>query len=81
MLLFETLRREPCALPPAFICMFARQWVHTPAPAPAGNIRPARDLTRDAHTVVMLVNHRLYNDIPRADIEGKAIIDTRGVWS
>lgn len=38
-------------------------------------------LIRDAHIVVMLVNHRLYNEIPRADLEGKAIIDTRGVWS
>jgi UDP-N-acetyl-D-mannosaminuronic acid dehydrogenase len=44
-------------------------------------VENARDLIRDAHIVVMLVNHRLYNDIPRADIEGKAIIDTRGVWS
>jgi len=40
-----------------------------------------RDLIRDAHIVVMLVNHRLYNEIPRADLESKAIIDTRGVWS
>lgn len=38
-------------------------------------------LIRDAHIVVMLVNHRPYNEIPRADLEGKAIIDTRGVWS
>ena len=38
-------------------------------------------LIRDVHIVVMLVNHRPYNEIPRADIEGKAIIDTRGVWS
>ncbi len=38
-------------------------------------------LIRDAHIVVMLVNHRLYNEIPRADLEGKAVIDTRGVWS
>ncbi len=44
-------------------------------------VENARDIIRDAHIVVMLVNHRLYNDIPRADIEGKAIIDTRGVWS
>lgn len=36
---------------------------------------------RDAHIVVMLVNHRPYNEIPRADLAGKAIIDTRGVWS
>jgi UDP-N-acetyl-D-mannosaminuronic acid dehydrogenase len=38
-------------------------------------------LIRDAHIVVMLVNHRPYNEIPRSDLEGKAIIDTRGVWS
>lgn len=38
-------------------------------------------LIRDVHIVVMLVNHRPYNEIPRADLEGKAIIDTRGVWS
>lgn len=41
----------------------------------------ARDLIRDAHIVVMLVNHRPYNEIPRADLDGKAVIDTRGVWS
>ena len=38
-------------------------------------------LIRDVHIVVMLVNHRSYNEIQRADLEGKAIIDTRGVWS
>jgi UDP-N-acetyl-D-mannosaminuronic acid dehydrogenase len=36
---------------------------------------------RDAHIVVMLVNHRAYNKIPRADLKDKAVIDTRGVWS
>ena len=36
---------------------------------------------RDAHIVVMLVNHRTYNDIPRASLKDKAVIDTRGVWS
>lgn len=36
---------------------------------------------RDAHIVVMLVNHRAYNEIPRADLKDKAVIDTRGVWS
>jgi UDP-N-acetyl-D-mannosaminuronic acid dehydrogenase len=44
-------------------------------------IENVRTIIRQAHVVVMLVNHRLYNDIPRADLEGKAIIDTRGVWS
>lgn len=41
----------------------------------------AYDAIREAHIVVMLVNHRLYNEIPRGDLEGKAVIDTRGVWS
>jgi UDP-N-acetyl-D-mannosaminuronate dehydrogenase len=27
------------------------------------------------------VNHRQYKEISRADLEGKAVIDTRGVWS
>jgi UDP-N-acetyl-D-mannosaminuronic acid dehydrogenase len=44
-------------------------------------VSEARDAIREAHIVVMLVNHRVYNEIPRADLEGKAIIDTRGVWS
>jgi UDP-N-acetyl-D-mannosaminuronic acid dehydrogenase len=44
-------------------------------------IENVRTIIRQAHVVVMLVNHRLYNEIPRADLEGKAIIDTRGVWS
>ncbi len=46
-----------------------------------GLVENARDLICEAHIVVMLVNHRQYKDIPRADLEGKAIIDTRGVWS
>ena len=36
---------------------------------------------RDAHIVVMLVNHRVYNKIPREALKDKAVIDTRGVWS
>lgn len=36
---------------------------------------------RDAHIVVMLVNHRAYNEISRASLKDKAVIDTRGVWS
>ncbi|MBN8974321.1 MAG: UDP-N-acetyl-D-mannosamine dehydrogenase, partial [Rhizobiales bacterium] len=34
---------------------------------------------RDAHIVVMLVNHRAYNEIPRTSLKDKAVIDTRGV--
>lgn len=44
-------------------------------------IEDTGSLIRDAHIIVMLVNHRPYNEIPRADLAGKAIIDTRGVWS
>jgi UDP-N-acetyl-D-mannosaminuronic acid dehydrogenase len=40
-----------------------------------------RDAIRQAQIVVMLVNHRLYNEIPRVDLKDKAVIDTRGVWS
>jgi UDP-N-acetyl-D-mannosaminuronic acid dehydrogenase len=35
----------------------------------------------EAHIVVMLVNHRIFSEISRRDLEGKAVIDTRGVWS
>lgn len=38
-------------------------------------------LIREAQIVVMLVNHRQYNEISRTDLQDKAIIDTRGVWS
>lgn len=44
-------------------------------------VKDASAAIHDAHIVVMLVNHRVYNTIPRADLEGKAVIDTRGVWS
>ncbi len=44
-------------------------------------ISNARDAIREAHIVVMLVNHRFYNELPRGDLKGKAVIDTRGVWS
>ena len=40
-----------------------------------------RDAIRQAHVVVMLVNHRLFSEIPRGDLKNKAVIDTRGVWS
>jgi len=35
----------------------------------------------NADIVVMLVNHRGYYDIAPSDLEGKTIIDTRGVWA
>jgi UDP-N-acetyl-D-mannosaminuronic acid dehydrogenase len=44
-------------------------------------VSSVRDAIREAHIVAMLVNHRPYNDIPQADLAGKAVIDTRGVWS
>jgi len=44
-------------------------------------ISSVRDAIREAHIVVMLVNHRFYSEIPRGDLKGKAVIDTRGVWS
>ncbi len=40
-----------------------------------------RDAIAEAHVVVMLVNHRAYGEITRADLDGKVVIDTRGVWS
>ncbi|WP_366526211.1 UDP-N-acetyl-D-mannosamine dehydrogenase [Bradyrhizobium sp.] len=48
------------------------------------NVRIVTDVheaIREAHIVVMLVNHRAYSDIARADLDGKVVIDTRGVWS
>ncbi len=44
-------------------------------------VEDAHDAVRDANIVVMLVNHRLYSEIARTELEGKAVIDTRGVWS
>lgn len=41
----------------------------------------AGDAVRQAHVVVMLVNHRQYKDIPVTDLSDKVVIDTRGVWS
>lgn len=40
-----------------------------------------REAIREAQIVVMLVNHRIYSEIPREDLKGKAMIDTRGAWS
>lgn len=44
-------------------------------------VEDVHELIRQANIVVMLVNHRHYSEISRADLESKAIIDTRGVWS
>lgn len=44
-------------------------------------IDDASTAIRDAHIAVMLVNHRVYNEIPRDALKDKAVIDTRGVWS
>lgn len=35
----------------------------------------------EANIVVMLVNHRAFNEIAPAELNGKVVIDTRGVWS
>lgn len=44
-------------------------------------VEDVHELIRQSNIVVMLVNHRQYSEISRADLESKAIIDTRGVWS
>jgi UDP-N-acetyl-D-mannosaminuronic acid dehydrogenase len=44
-------------------------------------VNDAHEAIRDAHIVVMLVNHRQFGEISRGELEGKAVIDTRGVWS
>jgi len=44
-------------------------------------VNNAHEAIRDAHIVVMLVNHRQFGEISRSELEGKAVIDTRGVWS
>ncbi len=33
-----------------------------------------------ANVVVLLVNHRVFGDVERRQLEGKAVIDTRGFW-
>ncbi|MET4040509.1 UDP-N-acetyl-D-mannosaminuronic acid dehydrogenase [Bradyrhizobium sp. RT6a] len=48
------------------------------------NVRMIHEVTQaiaEAHIVVMLVNHRAYNEIEPAELNGKVVIDTRGVWS
>lgn len=44
-------------------------------------IADVQDAVRQAHIIVMLVNHRHYKDIPVTDLGDKVVIDTRGVWS
>lgn len=44
-------------------------------------IENVRDAIQQAHIVVMLVNHRIYKEITETDLNNKAVIDTRGVWS
>jgi len=44
-------------------------------------VADVQDAIREAPIVVMLVNHRAYNEIVRGDLDGKVVIDTRGVWS
>lgn len=39
------------------------------------------DMIARAEIVVLLVNHRAYNDVQRAELDGKTLIDTRGIWS
>jgi UDP-N-acetyl-D-mannosaminuronic acid dehydrogenase len=34
----------------------------------------------DADMVVMLVDHRQFKEIPASRVEGKVLVDTRGVW-
>ena len=35
----------------------------------------------EADIVLMLVNHRQYYELPAALLDGKVVIDTRGVWT
>ncbi len=47
------------------------------------NVRKAGALEaiHAADIVVLLVNHRVYSEINRSDLQGKVLIDTRGIWS
>ena len=40
----------------------------------------ADEAVRRANIIVMLVSHQVFNAIHRAQLEGKQVIDTRGVW-
>lgn len=34
----------------------------------------------DADALVMLVDHKIFRDVPASRLEGKVIVDTRGIW-
>ena len=36
---------------------------------------------RQAETVVLLVDHRVFKGISLGELEGKRLVDTRGIWS
>ena len=38
------------------------------------------DAIRQADIVVLLVNHRVFLDVELGDLQGKVLIDTRGIW-
>jgi len=40
----------------------------------------AEEAVRRANIIVMLVSHQVFYAINRAQLEGKQVIDTRGVW-
>jgi UDP-N-acetyl-D-mannosaminuronic acid dehydrogenase len=40
----------------------------------------AQSAVRAADIVVLLVNHRIFREIDRAALAGKAVVDTRGFW-
>jgi UDP-N-acetyl-D-mannosaminuronic acid dehydrogenase len=40
----------------------------------------AAEALREAHVVLLLVNHKAFGDISREQIAGKKVIDTRGMW-
>ncbi|CAN5428841.1 UDP-N-acetyl-D-mannosamine dehydrogenase VpsB [soil metagenome] len=42
--------------------------------------RDAESAIRDADVVVVLVNHQMFAQIDRKLLEGKSVIDTRGMW-
>jgi len=54
-----------------------------PASLRRANVRKAGALEaiRGADIVVLLVNHRAYTAIDRRELQGKALVDTRGVWA
>ena len=40
----------------------------------------AEEAVRSANIIVMLVSHQVFYAINREHLEGKQVIDTRGVW-